>query len=446
MSPFDLAFQKLADLTNYERKRPDAPYRFDLSGMQGLLERLGHPETKLRNLVQVGGSKGKGTVSALMAGLCQETDAITGVYASPHVRDLTERIQYAGQPVPRDELFPHVERVGEVLIEGQTWFEAWTAVAVLLFAERAPDVCIFEVGLGGRLDSTTALPRRACCLTRVELEHTQVLGETIAEIAAEKVGILRQGMSCVTGFEDVALEVLEEKAQSLGVPLQILGRDFDFDLMERTPDGFRVRFEFGGVESEVCLVPLHAEVQVESLTLSLALLREIDEGRFARVMQVGFGSWLRESLPPARFQVLCNDPPLVIDGAHTDASLGFLARDLEAAFPGRRFGMVLGMAAGKQYRCGLGRLASLVDRAWVAPITGKPSQSPDELMGFLEEKGIACRLMSGIGEAVRSARQEQEGATEASGLPAAGRSGSPGLLVTGSLYAAGEALGVLDED
>jgi dihydrofolate synthase / folylpolyglutamate synthase len=444
MNFFDQAFQKLADLTNYERKKPDAPYRFDLAGMEQLLLRLGSPEKMLGKVVQVGGSKGKGTVSSLLAGLYHRTGATSGVYASPHVRDLTERIQYCGKPVSRDELVAHVERVGEVLIEGQTWFEAWTAVAVLLFAERQPDVCIFEVGLGGRLDSTTALPRQACCLTRVELEHTQVLGETIAEIAAEKAAILRPGMTCVTGFSGVALDLLVERAETLQVPLRVLGRDFVFELQERTSQGFRVRFEVAGREGVVREVPLYAEVQVESLTLACALLRELDMHRFDEIFALGFDPWVREALPPARFQVLRQDPPVVVDGAHTDESLGLLARDLEAAFPGRRFRMVLGMAAGKQYRCGLGRLAPLVDRAWVAPILGKPSQSPTELMTFLREKGVACELCGGIGEAVESAWREREEVDRTSEVLAAASSGRSGLLVTGSLYAAGEALAILE--
>ena len=446
MTRFDRAFQKLADLTNYERKRPDVPYRFDLAGMEGLLERLGSPERGLGKIVQVGGSKGKGTVAALFAGLCHRSGATTGVYASPHVRDLTERILLRGTPVPRERLLPHVERVADVLAEGQTWFEAWTAVAVLVFAQDQPDFCIFEVGLGGRLDSTTVLPHDACCLTRVELEHTQVLGDTIAEIAREKIGILRSGKACVTGFQGMALDLLEAKALQLDVPLEILGRDFGFEILERSDQGFRLRLEFvesHGIEADV---PLHAEVQVESLVLAMALLRQVDPPRFAQILDLEFGRGLQESLPPARFQVVGIDPPLVIDGAHTDQSLELLARDLEAAFPGRRFSLVLGMAAGKQYRAGLGRLASLVDRAWVAPITGKPSLSPRELMDFLLEQGVRTEQSPGIGEAVRSARQEQAGTMQGSEHPVAGRSGRPGLLVTGSLYAAGEALGVLERE
>lgn len=445
MDSFDLAFQRLADLTNYERKKPDAPYRFDLAGMEGLLLRLGSPEKGLGTVVQIGGSKGKGTVASLLAGLYHATGSSTGLYASPHVRDLTERIQYCGRPVPREQLLVHVQRVGEHLQEGQTWFEAWTAVAVLLFEQRRPDLCIFEVGLGGRLDSTTALPRQACCLTRVELEHTQVLGETIAEIAAEKSAILREGMTCITGFSGVALEVLLHQAEELRVPIRVLGRDFAFEPLERTAEGFRVRFGFQGRESRIMDVPLFAEVQVESLTLACALLQELDEHRLDKILGAGFAPTFRESLPPARFQVLQSDPPVIVDGAHTDESLGLLARDLQAAFPGRRFRMVLGMASGKHYRCGLGRLAPLVDRAWVAPIVGKPSQSPVELQAFLREKGVSCELSAGIGEAVRTARQEQEDDAGASEVPVAAGTEESGLLVTGSLYAAGEALAILDE-
>ncbi|MEZ5988558.1 MAG: hypothetical protein R3F30_05455 [Planctomycetota bacterium] len=433
MTSFDRAFAGLAGLTNWERLRPDAPYRFDLSGMRALLARLGHPERRLAQAVQVGGSKGKGTVAHLTAGIAGRLGLRTGLYTSPHVLDVRERIRLDLAPPPDEILVPHVDAVAAALVPGQTWFEAWTAVATLAFAEARPDLCVLEVGLGGRLDSTTALPRRACALTSIELEHTQVLGDTIEAIAAEKAAVLEAGMGCVTGFEGAALAVLERRAAEVGVRPAVLGRDLGWRLVGREAGGIVVEVRLGD-RTRVLSTRLGFAPQGRALCLALGLLATLWPERRDELLDLDLDApWLEAALPPGRLQLLSREPPIVVDGAHTEDSLTMLADELPRAFPGRRFHLVLAMAEGKRWEAGLGRLAAVVDRAWVAPIVGKPSVVPEVLSAFLEARGVPCEREERVGDAFVAAGAEVLRASRRAG-------GGPALLLCGSLYAAGEAL------
>ncbi len=423
---FESSFSRLASLTNWEGKKRPKGYRFDLSGIEGLCARLGSPEHRLRRVVQVGGSKGKGTVVSLLAGLADRIGWRTGAFLSPHVRDLSERILFAGRPCPLDDLAESVERVASVLAEGQTWFEAWTAVALLRFAEGDPDLAVFEVGLGGRLDATSVIPKDLCVLTQVELEHTRILGDSLASVAAEKAGILRPDTPCLTGAEGEALRVFEKRAAEVGCRLSVLNRDFGWRTLERSERGFegRLRLEDG---SEYRLrTDLRARCHCRSLALALEGLRRLRPEAPALLDQAGAWGRLSVLLPPARFQVLAEDPPFVVDGAHTDGSLAALASDLEENWPGRRFTMVFAVAGDKRWFEGLRRLSPLVDRFLVAPLAERSCEDPCRIASGLRGSGWKARAFPSIAAALEEAGR--------------GREDGLGVLVAGSFYGAGEAL------
>ncbi len=425
---FDKAFARLASLTNWERKKPDPAHRFDLEGMVGLLARIGDPHDHVGQVVQVAGSKGKGTVASFVAGLGRAAGLRTGLYTSPHVFHVLERIQVSGRSIEPSVVAPHVQRVADALVEGQTWFEAFTAVALAAFAAARTELCVLETGLGGRLDSTTVVPKAAGCITGIELEHTRVLGDTIAEVAGEKAGILRPGVPCVSGASGVALEVIRQRAAALGCPLTVVSDAFES--CERTQRGHRVRFDLdvtGPVELEL---PLRARIQVRSFVLALATFALACPEHVPAVLEADLG-WVRAALPPGRFDIVATDPPIIVDGAHTHESLLTLAAEVRAAFPGRRFRLVFSIAADKSWQSALGPLAELADTARVAPLSGKESAPLAEMQRVLEQFGVAVQASASVGDAVRAALAERD---------------DNGLLVTGSLYAAGDALRVLRSD
>jgi dihydrofolate synthase/folylpolyglutamate synthase len=334
-------------------------------------------------------------------------------------------VQINGQPVEREVLGGAIARVVEHVREDtHTWFEAFTAAAFLCFAEAGLDASVVEVGLGGRLDSTNVVGARAACITGIELEHTQVLGDTIAAIAGEKAGILRPGVPCVTGASGEALAVIEAAAARLGSPLVVLGSDFDLRVGPGEAGGRRITIAGQTLPGLSGRAPVRARFQARALALAWATFVSALPDRAVRRPPLPL-DWVRAALPPGRFQVLRDDPPLVVDGAHTDGSLQALGEELAEAFPGQRFDLVFAVAADKRWRAGLGRLLALADRVVVAPLRGKPGEAPETIAEFCRTAGVPCALAASVEAAVAAADP--------------GR----GLLVTGSLYAAGDALRVL---
>ena len=223
----------LAPLTNWERTRTDRP-RFTLDTIRSLLERLGPGLDRPTPLaIQVGGSKGKGTACAWLAQLATGAGLRVGVYASPHVSTIRERVVLPEGLCPEEQLVGAVRQALEAadgLDPAPSAFEVLTAAAAICFRDARLDLAVWEVGLGGRLDATAALPGDLSVLTGVELEHTQVLGDTVEAIAAEKAFVLRPGGIGVSGCVGTAAQVVAAHAQRIGCRLLVRGVDFGFEL------------------------------------------------------------------------------------------------------------------------------------------------------------------------------------------------------------------------
>ncbi len=442
-SRFERAFKRLSDLTNYEKAPVTRSYRFDLKKMEALLARIGNPEKKLRCVVQVGGSKGKGTVSCMTGALAASTGARVGVYLSPHVRDVRERILLDGDLAPKDALIPHLERVAEHFIPDQTWFEAFTAVALSFFAEQDPDLVVLEVGLGGRLDSTTVVPKQACCITTIEKEHTITLGDRIEDITREKAGILRPGIPCVSGLNGIAAEVLREEAERVKAPLLSLTPDQSCNILDQGISGMTLTHPLFGPKPWP--LPIHTETQALSLSLALLLFQQISLGHSSQLHPIALAKALEHFHPPGRFQIMqWNDGrTIILDGAHTNESLAALGRDLRKIFGApqgeaskvqgplmeRPFDLIFAIADKKQWEEGLGSIAPFVDKAIGAPLREKRSQDPQNFAEWFEKRGIPFQAMNTVKEAVQRILMKAP---------------KRGLLITGSFYGVGEALEVLE--
>jgi dihydrofolate synthase/folylpolyglutamate synthase len=442
-SPFDQAFQRLSDLTNYEKSPVSRNYRFDLHKMETLLTKLGNPEKKLRCVVQVGGSKGKGTVSCMTGAIAASTGASVGVYLSPHVRDVRERILLNGEKASQEALIPHLERVAKNFIKNQTWFEAFTAVALSFFAEQNLDIVILEVGLGGRLDSTNVVPKQACCITTIEKEHTITLGDRIEDITKEKAGILRPGVPCVSGLTGLSSEVLQKMAHQIRAPLIPLSENLHCNILDRGPWGMVLTHPLLGPKP--WKLPIHTETQARSLALSLLLFQQIPLGKKIQLQHQTFSTSLKLFHPPGRFQILNLDGgrTALLDGAHTNDSLAALGRDLRPIFgkpdlelpPNKRhhssppFDLLFAIADNKHWEEGLGSIAPFVDKAFGAPLREKQSMDPQKMAEWFEKRRIPFEAMDSVESAVKKILA---------------RTTNQGLLITGSFYGVGEALEVLE--
>ncbi len=408
----------VAPLTNYERTRVDPP-RWSLDNIRALLARPG--ATPLRGqVVQVGGSKGKGTTASYLAALGQAVGLRTGLYVSPHVDDVLERVQVDFAPATslEDAVAGLVTFVKTAGLADVSFFEVMTAAAVECFARHGVDLAVLEVGLGGRLDATTGVPADASILTTVELEHMEVLGDTIAAIAAEKAFIVRAGRPAFTATVGDALAAVEARARLVEAPLRVRGREFD-----AVVDGASAGITRGTLRLPHAELPFElvgaASFEVDALLLAAACLAELcpaSRTALARALLP-----VRRPPLPARFERLAAGfGEVIVDGAHTERSLAAVAVELGRIAPNRRWRVLFGSALGKRWREGLSRLLPLVDSAVVTNLDGIASEDPAVIAAWLRGRGVDASITP---DAV-------------AGLAALGARPGPWLVV-GSFYLAG---------
>jgi dihydrofolate synthase/folylpolyglutamate synthase len=324
---FDSAVGYLEGLINLER-RPEMSFELmGLGRIRALLRRMGNPEKGL-SIIHVAGSKGKGSTCLFAESALSAVGIPTGVFTSPHLERWTERFRIAGRDAATAELTRAVARLQpqvDWLFEndpanGPTFFDATTAAALSLFAEAGLTHAILEVGLGGRLDSTNAVTPRVTCITSIEFEHVDELGDTLAAIAGEKAGILKPGVPCFIGeLPSEAEEVVRRRARELEVRVYKIGVDF-----ERLGAG------------DVCVLGRH---QLDNASIALAAARVIaDAEDEVGKVDADFERCARRAIAltrlPGRIEVLAEDPLTIVDGAHTRASALSLAAILPISVEG----------------------------------------------------------------------------------------------------------------
>lgn len=423
MDPAALALAPLLDrLVNYERSRPDQQL-WDLATMRQLLARPGAPAGP-RPAIQVGGSKGKGTTVGFLGALVAAAGRRAGLYTSPHLETLCERIQCNGQPIAIAALEPLLRAILDAPPgpRAPTFFEAMTAAAVAHFAQQRCDLAVYEVGLGGRLDATTAIPVDAGIVTMIELEHTELLGHTEALIAGEKAPVLRPGGLGYTAASGPALAVLRQHAARHDVRLAVFGEHFGLDGVRMRGDALEATLWWRSGRREPVLLPAAAQHELPALALAAAALADL-----LPELPLQLAPAVRPLLP-CRFEVLQGLPggPLILDGAHTEQSLGLVASELARRWPGQRATVLFGTALGKRWREGLSRLLPLADSFLVTAVSGTASEDPAQLATFLSAQGAAVQLVPDL----------DTGLAQLLAAPAP-------RLVTGSFYLAGAARALL---
>ena len=217
-----------------------AGMRPGLERIETLLGAIGNPERAFR-IVQVGGTNGKGSVSAMLASILEAAGHRVGLFTSPHLCDFTERIRVNGRPIPEADVVDGVEAIGTLVARTDaTMFEATTALCLDHFAREGVEIAVLEVGLGGRLDATTVGEPVAEIVSRIDYDHQAYLGETLEQIAAEKAAIIRSGVAFSARQEAAARVVLLRRAEAARVPLAFEGRDLDVRVRDFTLDGQRL--------------------------------------------------------------------------------------------------------------------------------------------------------------------------------------------------------------
>jgi dihydrofolate synthase/folylpolyglutamate synthase len=300
----------------------------------------------------VTGTKGKGSTSALCAAALGRAGYSTGFYSSPHLQDFRERIRVNGDSIPAEDVTESVAEVRRAAdaIAGLTAFELITATAFVYFARRRLDFAVIEVGLGGRLDATNVIMPLASAITSLSYDHMHLLGNTLAEIAGEKAGIIKPGVPVICAPQNPeALAVIERVAAERGAPLSVIGRDWLFSVEEYSLEGqsFTVRpaENVNGSAPARLRIPLLGSFQAENGAVAYVALQSL-RGQGLAIPEEAIIAGFAGVEWPGRFEVLSQGtPPLVADCAHNGESAARLAEALEDYFPGRPVTLVFGASA-----------------------------------------------------------------------------------------------------
>ncbi|MFN0133170.1 MAG: bifunctional folylpolyglutamate synthase/dihydrofolate synthase [Phycisphaerales bacterium] len=438
------ALRYLGERVNFERTRPgkmptDA---FKLDRMRALMAGLGDPQRELK-CVHIAGSKGKGSVAEMTAACLTGCGYATGLYTSPHLVDVRERVRINGEPIGYAPFARQMQRVamaGENLTKelGEpTYFEIVTALALLHFAEEAVDAAVMEVGLGGRLDATNIITPEVCAVTAIQLEHTQLLGDTVEKIAAEKAGIFKAGVPAYTIPQAKGvMEVFREVADRVGAPLRVVGQDVEyssrFEADHKVGPHCRVSVTSSRGSYEHLAVPLKGEHQAYNCGLALAVVDSLRERGFdvpERLVAEG----LAKTSTAGRLETVSTSPRVVIDGAHTPDSVQCLMRALGAHVRYDSMVVVFGCADDKDARGMLARLAQGADKVIFTKASGNPrAADPRELYRrYVEISPKMAQVAPTLADALVLATK------------AVGRDDL--ICVTGSFYLAGEAKRLITE-
>ena len=396
-----------------------AGMRPGLERIEGLLAALGHPEDRYP-LVQVGGTNGKGSISALLATILKHAGRRVGLYTSPHLCSFRERIRVNGEPIPADAVIDGVDALATLIARvDATMFEATTALALDHFARESVDVAVLEVGLGGRLDATTVGRPAATVLGRIDLDHEAYLGRTLPEIAAEKAAIIRSGQAVSAAQTPEVAGVIVRRAAAARVPLLLEGRDLAVAVDEQSLAGQRITCTGPGWRLAAIDLPLLGVFQPENALLAIATSRVLGAGESAIRGGVARTRW------PGRFDVVRRDPFLVLDGAHNPAGARALAFSLRKVFGDQPLTLVLGLSEDKDARAFLAALAPLATRLILTRASNPRAADPRVLTRALPPTPAVVETAESAAAALRMAT---------------GAGHTPIICVAGSLFLIGEVL------
>lgn len=333
-----------------------AGMRPGLERIEALLDALGHPERRFA-IVQVAGTNGKGSVAALLAAMLEGGGRRVGLYTSPHLCSIRERIRVDDRLIGEDEFADGVDALGTVIARADaTMFEGITALALDHFAHEAVDVAVLEVGLGGRLDATTVGEPVACVITRIDYDHEHYLGGTLAAIAAEKAAIIRSGFAVSAAQPPEAAAVVAARAGARGVPLWVEGEELHAAVTARDLAGQRVTFRGPGFAIAETRLALLGRFQAGNALLATATAYRLGLSEAAIRSGLAGVQW------PGRFQVLDGEPRFVLDGAHNPDGARALADSLLEYFGGVPKTLIVGISADKDARGILGALLPVASR------------------------------------------------------------------------------------
>jgi dihydrofolate synthase/folylpolyglutamate synthase len=448
MSSYETAVARIYALGHELAQTP--AHKFDLAHMRVLLAALDNPERRFPSVL-IAGTNGKGSTAATLASILRASGLRTGLYTSPHLVRINERIRIDGQAIGDDDfalVHDLVERTAERLVgDGElpwhpSFFEMLTAIAFEHFARRKVEIAVLEVGMGGRLDATNVVEPRVSVITDISLDHQKFLGDTVTEIAAEKAGIIRPGGAVVTlPQQPQANDVIGNKILELGAravnavpyvpPVSPASSEYRAANSARTPVS---RYPLQVMGKQITVeTPLLGRHQLRNVALAIAAAEELARQGFP-IAAASIERGIRETRWAGRFQVMpatASAPEYVFDVAHNPAGAWALRSTLSAGYPDRALTFIFGAMRDKA----IGEMAEilfpLAERVIATRADNPRSATPEEIREAASRASTVIEEAADVSAALELARTS----TPRDGV----------VVITGSIYIVGEAMRLLGE-
>lgn len=415
------------------------PKKIDLSlgRMRRLMAALGDPQDRLPPVIHVAGTNGKGSTVAFLRAMAEAAGLKVHVYTSPHLVRFAERIRLAGTLITEDQLakvLEHVETVnaGETI----TFFEITAAAAFQVFSEVPADLCLLEVGLGGILDATNVIGRPAVSvIAPVDYDHAEFLGTELSSIAGEKAGIIKPSVPAVVARQqEEAMAVITARAEAMHAPLTAMGIDFD-----AWREGDRLLVQMPDRLLDLPLPALAGEHQIANAGLAVAAILALNH---PLIDEAAIGRGVAGAVWPARLQRLTTGPlgelakaagtDLWLDGGHNPHAARALAVALEEmkSRDGRPVTLITGMLANKDAAGFFEAFRDLRPQVIAIPFDAETASPPERLVGAAREAGLSAETADDVTDALKKALRANP---------------APRVVICGTLYLAGEVLGLSPE-
>ena len=424
----------LDSLIDYE-KRSDFNYKksFKLEKMKSFSHRLGDPHRGIKT-IHIGGTKGKGSVSSFINSILMEAGYKTGLYTSPHLFSLRERIRINGEAITEEnvtslinEIKPHIEAMKKEN-ERPTYFEVCTMIAYLYFKRNNVDFMVLEVGMGGRLDSTNIVDSLVSVITPISYDHTQYLGDILRDIAFEKCGIIKDDSIVITSPQNKeAMDVIKRVSNKRNSALCIVGKDVFFETFNRNLKGQSFRLMTRCGEYPHLEIKLLGDFQVENAATAVVAIEAL-RLKDIFITSAAIKNGLLKARWPGRFQLIRKRPFIVVDGAQNAASAAALKKAVKNTFNYKKLILLLGTMCDKDIDGMCKELSGLADYAVITMAKAERACPPqvirEKMLNY--NSGIDVVTASSVNEAMRECKKRADE--------------NDLILVTGSLYVVAEAL------
>jgi len=394
--------------------------RLGLAPIAEFLENLGNPQTAYHTIL-VAGTNGKGSTATMIASILQSSGYRVGLYTSPHLLDVRERIMVKNRIISRDDLNRLIAYIATKKRKPLTYFEFLTAAAFIYFRQKKIDIAVLEVGLGGRLDATNICRPIVSIITNIALEHTAELGRTLDSITREKAGIIKKRGICVTAAKQTkVLDALESICRQRNAKLYRLGSE-----IEITKQKYSSFADYRGLYGKISGldIALRGEHQLANCALAIASC-EIGAKKGFVIDESAVRRGLKNVKLPARMENICSRPLFVLDGAHNPAGISALCRAIKNEYSYRKLILIFSSLTDKDFRRMLEKIAPMADEIILAPLKAARAEDPDNIKKILNKMGRRATVTQNVAQAV---------------IKAFSRAKNDDLIcATGSLYLAGE--------